>query len=245
MYRKLQKLAVLLQNSVFARGLIFHNIPAAVEHLEIITYVRPKHLIDVGANKGQFALATLSVVPDVRVDCFEPLPAAATTLENWARTASTNIHVHRVALSAEKGSAEFYVGSREDSSSLFRPAPAPLDMGIGIKETIVVPTDRLENILSTADILRPCLMKIDVQGGELNVLKGIGHLLDGIDYIYLEVSFIELYERQPLFAELNKFLNSAGYNLLGTANSYVSRVHGPTQADALFGRPGFRISRNL
>jgi len=236
MLRKIQKAAVLLHNGVLARGLIFHNIPAAAEHLEIIAYVRPKYLIDVGANKGQFALAVLSVVPDVKVDCFEPLPAAATTLENWARTASPNICVHRIALSVDKGSAKFYVGSREDSSSLLLPASGRLEMGLGIKDTIVVQKDRLENVLSTADVLRPSLLKIDVQGGELDVLKGIGPLLDVIDYIYLEVSFIELYEGQPLFAEINKFLNSAGYNLRGIANCYVDRVHGPTQADALFCR---------
>ena len=83
-------------------------------------------------------------------------------------------------------------------------------MGIGIKETIVVPKDRLENVLSADDVRRPCLLKIDVQGGELDVLRGIGPFVDVIDYIYLEVSFIELYEGQPLFPEINEFLNSVG-----------------------------------
>ncbi len=178
---------MLLRNQVLARGLIFHNIAGAVEHLDIIAYVRPKHLIDVGANKGQFALAALSVAPEIRIDCFEPLPTAAITLQNWAKEASPNIRIHRMALSAEVGSREFYVTSREDSSSLLCPAKAQHEMGISVKGRIVVPTDRLENVLSAGEILRPSLLKIDVQGGELEVLKGMGRRADVIDYIYVEV----------------------------------------------------------
>ena len=236
MFRRLRKATILLRDYVLARGLIVHNIPAAVEHLEIIAYVRPKHLIDVGANKGQFALATISVVPDVKIDCFEPLAAAATTLENWAKTASPNIRVHRVALTANQGNAEFYVTSREDSSSLLHPAKAQKEKGIAVKETVIVPTNRLENVLSTDELLRPSLLKIDVQGAELDVLTGMGKLTEVIDYIYLEISFIELYERQPLFAEIDQFLKSAGYELRGITNAYVDRVQGPGQADALYCR---------
>src|SRR6266404_4861833 len=232
MFKKIQKAIMLLRNQVLARGLIFHNIAGAVEHLDIIAYVRPKLLIDVGTNKGQFALSALAVAPEIRIDCFEPLPTAAITLQNWAKEASPNIRIHRMALSAEVGSREFYVTSREDSSSLLCPAKAQHEMGISVKGRIVVPTDRLENVLSAGEILRPSLLKIDVQGGELEVLKGMGRRADVIDYIYVEVSFIELYEGQPLFAEIDKFMTSIGYNLRGVANCIADRAHGPTQADA-------------
>jgi hypothetical protein len=50
------------------------------------------------------------------------------------------------------------------------------------------------------------------------------------------VSFIELYEGQPLFGEIDKFLQSAGYRLRGIGNPNISRKAGPLQADALFCR---------
>jgi FkbM family methyltransferase len=234
MLEKLQKVFAILQKPVLARGLFAYGIPGAVEHLEIIAYVRPMHLIDVGANKGQFALATHSVMPNVRIDCFEPLPTAAKTLENWARAASSQLRIHRVALSDKKGNAKFYVTSREDSSSLFLPTKAQRDNGINVKDTIPVSMDRLDNIILPKEIRRPSLLKIDVQGGELNVLKGMGQLSEVIDFIYFETSFIELYEGQPLFADTHEFLKSKGFMLRGVANCHADRARGPSQADALY-----------
>ena len=141
-----------------------------------------------------------------------------------------------MALSAAKGTAEFYVTTRENSSSLFRPAKPQQEFGVHIKNTIVVPTDRLDSQLKAERILRPSMLKIDVQGGELEVLKGLGELREVIDFVYLEVSFMELYENQPLFGELNEFLCMNGYRLRGMANAHVDGVFGPAQADALYCR---------
>jgi FkbM family methyltransferase len=241
MFRKLKKATHLLRNPVLARGLIFHNIAAAIEHLDVITYVRPKHLIDAGANRGQFALAALSVFPDIRIDCFEPLARPAAALEAWAKTASSNIRIHRMALGAQSGNAQFYVTSRDDSSSLFNPGKAQGEMGISVKAKIMVPTNRLENVIMSEGISRPCMLKIDVQGGELEVLKGIGRCANVIDWIYVEVSFIELYEHQPLFTEVYSYLTTIGYNLRGVANCHTDPMKGPTQADVLFCRSGFAV----
>jgi FkbM family methyltransferase len=236
MFRKLKKAALLLRNPTLARGLILHNIAAAIEHLDVIAYARPRHLIDAGANRGQFALAALSVNPDISIDCFEPLAGPAAVLETWAKKASPNIRVHRMALGAQSENVQFYVTSRDDSSSLFNPGKMQGEMGISVKTKIMVPTDRLENVLVSKGISRPCMLKIDVQGGELEVLKGIGRCANVIDWIYAEVSFIELYEHQPLFTEVYKYLTSIGYNLRGVANCHTDPRKGPTQADVLFCR---------
>ena len=221
MFHRLEKIICLLRNASLARGLLAYGVAGAVEHSNVIAFVRPRHLIDVGANKGQFALAAFALSPDIEIDCFEPFPASAAKLERWAKATSRHIRVHRVALATAKGTAEFHVTTREDSSSLFRPATLQQEIGVRIKETIIVQTDRLDSRLKRDEILRPSLLKIDVQGGELDVLKGLGDLLAVIDYIYLEVSFMELYENQPLFAETDAFLRSYGYHLRGIANAYV------------------------
>jgi FkbM family methyltransferase len=236
MFERLEKVATIFGNTALARGALLFGVAGAVEHLDVIAYLRPRHLIDVGANKGQFALASVSLDPAIEVDCFEPLPASAIKLERWAKATSTRIRVHRVALAAKKGTAEFHVTTREDSSSLFRPTSPQEAMGVRVKDTIEVATDRLDTQLRSEEVLRPSMLKIDVQGGELGVLQGASELLDVIDHIYLEVSFIELYENQPLFAETDTFLRSYGYSLRGIANGHVSRALGPLQADALYSR---------
>jgi FkbM family methyltransferase len=236
MFHKLEKLFRLLGNASLARGLLAYGVPAAVEHADVIAFVGARHLIDVGANKGQFALAAFANNRGIEIDCFEPLPASAAKLEKWAKATSPRIRVHRAALAAARGSAAFHVTTRDDSSSLFRPATPQQNIGVRIKDTIVVETDRLDNRLKASEILRPSLLKIDVQGGELDVLKGLGVLREAVDYVYLEVSFQELYENQPLFAETDAFLRSCGYQLRGIANAYVDKGIGPTQADALYSR---------
>lgn len=230
------KALIILSNPAFLRGFLLYRIAAATEHLDVISYLNPKHLIDVGANKGQFALAALSVVPQIRIDCFEPLATAACVLEKWSSGESSNIRVHRIALSSTEEQRVFFITSREDSSSLFYPTKVQQEMGGTIKNEIRVPTNRLENILSAQEISRPCLLKIDVQGGELDVLKGIGRCLAVIDFIYLEVSFLELYAKQPLFADIDDFMKSIGFKLRGVANCYIDPKLGPTQADILFSR---------
>ena len=236
MFEKLHKAVTIFGDATLTRGALVYGVAAAVEHLGIIAYLHPRHLIDVGANKGQFSLATFSLDPDIEIDCFEPFPASAVRLERWAKATSPHIRVHRVALAAEKGSAEFHVTTREDSSSLFRPASGQEELGIRVKDIILVATERLDSQLEAAAILRPSMLKIDVQGGELGVLQGASKLIDVIDHIYLEVSFVELYENQPLFAETDAFLRSCGYRLRGVANAHADRALGPLQADALYSR---------
>jgi hypothetical protein len=95
---------------------------------------------------------------------------------------------------------------------------------------------RLDRVLTADAIQRPALMKLDVQGGELDVLKGCGALLDSIDAILLEGSFVELYEGQVLVADIIAFLRERGFEFRGVHNASYTADYGPTQADFLFTR---------
>lgn len=234
MLRKLAKAARLLKRRQLATALIRHGVAGAIEHLPIIDFVRPRYLIDVGANKGQFALATLSLFPKVRIDCFEPLPGPSAKLRAWSSQFSDQIILHQCALASKRGHAKFHVTNREDSSSFFEPGSAQKAAGIDLRQTIDVVTERLDSVINKSDITSPSLLKMDVQGGELDVLIGSEGVLSAIDYVYLELSFIQLYKNQPLFNDLYEYLIQRGFMLRGIANSYVDKVHGPTQTDALF-----------
>lgn len=59
-------------------------------------------------------------------------------------------------------------------------------------------------------------LNIDVQGTELDVLKGFGNLLNKIDYIYLEVNIKEIYVHGVLMEELDKYLADFGYHRVET-----------------------------
>ena len=83
--------------------------------------------------------------------------------------------------------------------------------------------------------LGPVMLKIDVQGAELAVLRGIANL-DRIDFVYVELSFVELYEGQPLYADVQRELTARGFALRGAFNQAFTDHFGPTQLDCLFAR---------
>ena len=77
-------------------------------------------------------------------------------------------------------------------------------------------------------------MKIDVQGYELEVLKGSSDLLQSIFYVYVECSFIELYDEQPLANDVINFLEKFSFILKGVYNPHFNKNGIVVQADFLF-----------
>ena len=70
---------------------------------------------------------------------------------------------------------------------------------------------RLDEWLDQIKKFNSILMKIDVQGFELEVLKGSKHVLKHINYLYIEASSVELYKNQPLLENIKDFLFEEGF----------------------------------
>jgi FkbM family methyltransferase len=235
--RKAIKLAGILRRSSLRRALAEHRVAATTEHLGAIRACAPGTVLDIGANKGQFSLAVRSLFPKADIHAFEPLPAAADT---FARVfdGDPHIHLHRVAVGAHRSRVPFYVTDREDSSSLLRPGRGQ-EAAFGVVQASVIEVDvaPLDEEIDLASMSKPVLMKIDVQGAELEVLRGITDL-DAIDFIYVEVSFVELYENQALFDDVRQYLDTRGFALQRIFHRENTKEFGLTQADCLFAHHG-------
>jgi FkbM family methyltransferase len=232
---KFIKLVALLRNRYSAATLAKHRVAAAVEHLEAIRFCAPRTLIDIGANKGQFSTAVRSLFPDARIHAFEPLPEAIARFRAVFEGDQT-VMLHEVAIGAEAGEAIFHVADRSDSSSLLEPGSGQRQAyGVSAQRRITVRVQPFREALDLSELPHPILMKIDVQGAELEVLQSIDDL-SSIDFIYVEVSFIELYETQPLFREILTHLEDRGFRLRGAFNQSCTKAFGPTQVDCLFER---------
>lgn len=230
---KLGKLVRLLIQPRFTRPLLRFHVAAAIEHLEAIRYCAAATLIDVGANKGQFSLAFRGLQPIGRIVAFEPLPPAAEIYQRLF-SGDDGVILHRVAISEHEGTARFHVADREDSSSLLKPGSGQAEAyGVSGSSTIEVDVKPLEGLVDLASLPRPVMLKIDVQGGELSVLKGCARL-EHIDFIYVELSYVELYDGQPLFDEVATYLFQRGFKVGGAFNQSVTSRFGPTQIDVLF-----------
>ncbi len=86
-----------------------------------------------------------------------------------------------------------------------------------------MPTRRLDDVPEAAGA---DFLKLDVQGGELAILRGAGQVLQSVLVVHTEVQFVPFYQDQPLFAELDQELRRAGFYLHRFA-PLVSRVFQP------------------
>jgi len=237
--RRLHQLAKalrLLPDATFRRGL-FHGVGAAIEHRPQIAALDLATIVDVGANVGQFTLLVTSLFPQARVIAFEPLAGPAS---RFARLFAGNdkITLHRAALGPAESTASMHVSRSADSSSLLpignlQAEIFPGTEEVGTESVTVAPLDRF---VAAADIVAPALLKIDVQGYELEVLRGAAPLLDRFAWVYVEASFQRLYEDQALAGEVADFLGRHGFVEAGRYNLARDAAGREVQADFLFRR---------
>jgi FkbM family methyltransferase len=211
---------------------IAKGVMPTVEHLHALRSLSIATLIDVGANKGQFSIMARYLFPAIDICAFEPLESERSRYRTVVKDPVT---LHSTALGRVPGEATFFVASRADSSSLLKPgARQEAAYGVTTRKSIKVPVARLADAIDVSRLRRPTLLKLDVQGGELDVLLGAEPSLSQIDIVYCELSFIELYSGQPLAGSVAAYLATHGFSLRGVFNQSMTRDFGPTQADFLF-----------
>ena len=194
-------------------------------------------VVDVGANVGQFALICGSCFPNAKIHSFEPLSNARKVFLK-VMEGSDRVFLHPVALGDHRAELQMHVTAKADSSSLLTPSlQASIFPGtheVSTEVTLVMP---LEERLSREEISSPAMLKIDVQGYELQVLRGCKTLLDCFDYVFVELSFVELYADQSLAPEVIGWLAENGFALSGCYVSATSYLNGKMiQGDFLFRR---------
>lgn len=210
---------------------------ATVEHANVSFRHDFATVLDVGAHQGQFAIFARERFPRAIVHSFEPLSEARTTLERQA-AADPRLRVHPFALSDRAGRATMHVSARDDSSSLLPLTARQSSIFPGTQEasTAEVEMRTLDELREGLEIQSPCLLKVDVQGAELRVLDGAREVLDRVDEVFIECSFVELYEGQALAWQVVDKLGGAGFAVDSVCPSAQTDGGQLVQADFLFVR---------
>lgn len=151
---------------------------------------------------------------------FEPEPAECQRLDEAIRAEglAASRFVLPLALADQPGRRRLYVTRDPDASSLYRPnrrffERMPDPSGIDIVGEIEVEVTTLDALtLPGGDDID--VLKLDVQGAELDVLRGGVRRLDGqVLAVIAEASFVELYDGQAMFADIDQFLRRHGFQL--------------------------------
>lgn len=215
------------------------GVAAAVEHAPVLRNLDDvRTVVDIGANSGQFALVARECFLDARILSFEPLPGPAEKFK-CVFASDPQISLHQVAIGPWTGEAPIHVSRRADSSSLL-PITALQDRlfpGTAEEGTELVRVGRLADFLTEDDITPPALLKLDVQGFELQALQACEDLLGRFKWVYVECSFAELYAGQAFADEVITWLREREFRLIGVYNTSCDNDGQAVQADFLFSKP--------
>lgn len=196
----------------------------------------PVTVVDIGVNHGQFLHLASRLWPAARIVGVEPNAELAAKAAGLYRDDS-RVQIESCAVGAENGEIDLFVTANDQNSSIHAPSAAFHDdrADDGVVRTEAVPLKRLDTLLEGID--GPMLMKIDVQGAELEVLQGAGDRLEDVSVIIIESPFEAAYEGAAGFDEIYRFLTARGFayeGALGQLNSkHTGRVR---QEDSIYVR---------
>jgi len=205
--------------------------------------------IDIGANQGVLTLQASRIVgPEGRVVAFEPNPEAFRIMKaHLVLNRRTNCELHNMGLSDEEGKLTLSLGEEHSGTATFR----SLDRAV---HKIPVPVRRGDSLLRPEELRGRVLVKIDTEGFEHRVVRGLGPLLDRVDTVFtIEVTDSWLRELGSSSGALFDDFLERGYRAyrlglrprgLAWALGLTPLNDAPTykQSDVVFFRPETRIT---
>lgn len=196
-------------------------------------------VLDVGANTGQFARESRDWGFSGQIMSFEPTSEAFLRLKTNARS-DPLWDVYHFGLGSEPDERTIQVAGNSQSSSFLQMTPeheeaAPGSAVCGSEEVWV---DTLDRVAETLISGTSCLyLKVDVQGLELEVLRGATSILPRTSAIELELSLYPLYVGSPLVDEVVGELREYGYALISVEPAWAAAQTGTiSQLNGVFKR---------
>ncbi|HTF27963.1 MAG TPA: FkbM family methyltransferase, partial [Flavitalea sp.] len=149
----------------------------------------------------------------------------------------TNWNVYNLGMGSKEEEVMMNISENFVSSSILKVGEASLSAEAKTKTTHQekIKITKLDTFLESRVVPKEILLKLDVQGYEMEALKGSIGYLSQIKVIQVELSFTEIYEGAPLYDEIISFLKSHGYEIFSIIPGFRDERSGRMlQADGLF-----------
>jgi FkbM family methyltransferase len=176
----------------------------------------PKVAIDVGAYAGEWTLSLRQLFSDTRILMVEPQAARRERLQALAQGHETVEFAPVLLGPAAANRVTFY--QAETGSSVLR------DPGNNSAQSTAMEMTTLDAAVRATPFERADFLKLDVQGYELEVLKGAEQVLPSVEAVMMEVNLIAIYQGAPLADEAVAFMAARGFRVYDVC-TFFRRPH--------------------
>ncbi len=177
--------------------------------------------VDAGAHAGSWTSVLLDLFSPERVIALECEPRMVDGLKSRFRNAS-RVNIVDAALAAGSGTATFYQLQHPASSSLLRPR-AEIGKEYQLRSWNVI-NEVCVNTVGYDDLVafepEISILKLDIQGAEMDVLSHSSEGLNKTKSVILEVLFSSHYERDSVFPDLHEIMVRRGFGLYRLSDAY-------------------------
>jgi FkbM family methyltransferase len=162
----------------------------------------PKHIVDIGANKGNWTRTALRFFPDANFTMFEPQKNLASSCQDLLL--NPKIQLHHLGVGPANGLMKLTDHERDDSFSFALSEEEAAQQG---RKQLEVPVVKLDDFLVLQGLTPPDMLKIDAEGWDLEVLKGAEFSVSRADIVLLEASVMNKFfpnKLSQVIAEMEK-----------------------------------------
>ena len=178
-----------------------------MDYIKLINYSNPKRVLDIGAHVGDFSSEVLRRAPECEIIMVE----ANKNCEPYLQKLNRPYEI--LALSNKTGTAELFVEKANaigTGTSLYRENTDWY--ADGKFEKVEVELDTLDNrSYFSGEVID--LVKLDVQGSELDILEGGRKTITRSNYVLMEVSLLPYNEKAPLIDSLVPVMKQYGFHI--------------------------------
>ena len=167
----------------------------------------PKHILDVGANRGRWTRTAFEYFPDASYTLVEPQDELKVHIQDLIEAGCKMNWVNTGA--AEKpGVLPFTICHRDDASNF---TVSEQDAQAAGLRRITVPVRTLDEIVSSSSLPIPDIVKIDAEGFDLKVLSGASSLIGTTEIFFVEAAVRG--DRENTVLRVIQWMSDRGYSL--------------------------------
>lgn len=179
---------------------------AFLKHLPAMGFT-PQSLLDIGANAGWWTRLAKSAFPNARALLVEPQPEMRSALDSLCKELSDCTWAE-VAVGSGQGTSVQTIWDDLQGSS-FLPSLDPQLLATGRQRPVSMTT--IDTLLHERDFPTPDLVKLDIQGYEIEALRGAQRLMGTTELFVMECSLFAFMPGMPTLREVICFMGERGY----------------------------------